>query len=335
VLAISGWFLIARQHFAVDFTIYWTAARDAWGPVYDTDWMTRAQAWVHDTGPRPFVYPPSFLLLILPLGLLPLQAAFSAYVAVSGAALVEAGARLEPRFPIILVASVLGVEAWGGGQATVFVAAALFAGVSLLEKRPRLAGLMFGAALAMKPQVVFAVVPALAVWRFWPALFATIASFGVLSAASAALFGPDIWLRWLALVRELPAVSLATRGVVGISLGWGMSGAPYVAVRAVGILAAAWLIWRARRGPELAWLLGIAGGSLLCSPYLMRYEVLTLAPVAIGFLFSRSWRIVPGALLLLGFILVWWLMAAFIAVAALELRFWRAPAPRLATTPTS
>ena len=47
-----------------DFIVFWTAARHAADPLlYDSAHLTALQAWMPGPGPRPFIYPPTFLLL--------------------------------------------------------------------------------------------------------------------------------------------------------------------------------------------------------------------------------------------------------------------------------
>ena len=80
-----------------DFGVFWTAARHAFDPqLYDGAHLTAAQSWWPGMTPHPFVYPPTFLLLVWPFGLLPFTLADYLWDGLSCAALVLA-ARLVVR----------------------------------------------------------------------------------------------------------------------------------------------------------------------------------------------------------------------------------------------
>ena len=119
-----------------------------------------------------FFYPPSFLLICVPLALLPYGIAVAAWLATTGAAyFATIRALLPPRWPALLVAvaypAVLLNTAHGQNGAlftTLLGLAAL-----QLERRPWLAGACLGA-LSIKPHLALLVVPALFAARRWRAL---------------------------------------------------------------------------------------------------------------------------------------------------------------------
>ena len=114
----------------------------------------RRRVFGRDVGYAAFFYPPMFLILCLPLGLLPYLASLAVWLAATGLAYVRVvrawlGERLDAlpalAFPAVLVNA-------GHGQ-NGFLSAALFgAGALWLERRPILAGVCFGC-LVYKPQL--------------------------------------------------------------------------------------------------------------------------------------------------------------------------------------
>src|SRR6185437_1201237 len=154
---------------------------------------------------NPFPYPPSFLLILWPLGFFSYLSAYALWIAASFAlylwATVERSARalttaiaiLAPTSTIMLVA----------GQSGFLAGALAIGGLRLIRTRPILAGVLLGL-LSYKPQLWLLVPVALIAARAWR----TIAAIGMTIAALVALtsiaFGWSIWPAWLA---ALPAYS--------------------------------------------------------------------------------------------------------------------------------
>jgi hypothetical protein len=90
VSAVLATIHINMPNKAPDFTVFWAAATHAFGPVYDSSFLTPLQHG--PPGQRPFAYPPTFIFLILPMALVPFKAAYVAWVMASVTAFVEAGA---------------------------------------------------------------------------------------------------------------------------------------------------------------------------------------------------------------------------------------------------
>lgn len=151
---------------------------------------------------RPWAYPPTYLLMMLPFGRLPFFASYVAFQVASAGLL--AGALLlgegDRRRKAVTVAAALicPAAAWnvGFGQNAFLVCALLIAGFRLREKRPILGGAVLGL-LSFKPQFWMLVPIALIAARDWRALAAMLLSAAALAYASAAVLGADIWWRWL------------------------------------------------------------------------------------------------------------------------------------------
>jgi alpha-1,2-mannosyltransferase len=151
---------------------------------------------------RPWFYPPSFLVLLLPFAPLGLAGSYVAFQVASGgflAAALDKGAA-DPACSRYLIAAVLVSPAASinmvDGQCAFLVAALLVSGVRLLEARPILAGAVLGL-LSFKPQFFLLVPVALLALDQWRSLIAAACSALVLAAISALIFGIDLWTWWV------------------------------------------------------------------------------------------------------------------------------------------
>jgi hypothetical protein len=182
--------------------------------------------WLSEPLPfRPWVYPPSYLLLIMPFGGLGLVTSYALFQAVTAAALVAAimiGSKVAPSRLIAACAVLCPAAAITvvDGQNSFLIAALLVAGVRLLKERPLLAGLVLGI-LSVKPQFALLVPVALIAGRHWSALGVAAVSALALAAASAMVFGLDSWGIWL----QQTLASLTSPDPEWISYGriWGNS----------------------------------------------------------------------------------------------------------------
>ncbi len=154
---------------------------------------------------RPWAYPPSFLLMLLPFAGLGFLGSYVAFQLATGALLARAllSSTAVPS-PVLLVA-VLACPASAinaiDGQAVFLVAALIVGGFGLLERRPWLGGAVLGL-LTFKPQFAILVPIALIAAGQWRALLASGASALAMMVASGLIFGWDLWLRWFPLIIE-------------------------------------------------------------------------------------------------------------------------------------
>src|SRR5581483_7689904 len=86
------------------------------------------------------------------------------------------------------------------GQATFLAVALAYGGLRALEKRPALAGILFGL-LGYKPQFCLLIPVALIAARQWRALASAAATGIVLVLASLAVFGLGTWLDFIEIMR--------------------------------------------------------------------------------------------------------------------------------------
>jgi hypothetical protein len=241
---------------------------------------------------RIYSYPPTALLLTMPLGLLPFVPALIAWTAF-GLVLCWVLLRRLVGWQAASV-SVIGVPAaffnLQSGQNGFFTAALLGGGLMALPRRPLVAGVCFGC-LVYKPQLGVLLPFALAAAGYWRAIAAAAVTAGVLAAASYALFGPEAWsafagqmtvgrhllefdktlwdrmLSVFAAMRQLhapPATAYVAQLLSGV----------------VAVAAAIW-VWRSQAHFELK-AAGLIVATFLATPYVMDYDAVLL-------IFAAAW----------------------------------------------
>lgn len=277
-----------------DFISFWSAGRLALGgdpsAAYDPATHAAAEAAALPEA-RPdyyaFFYPPTFLLICLPLALLPYPAALAVWLAGGLAALLICLRRLLPQrwaiLPMLAFPAVL-VNA-GHGQNGFLTAAAFGGGMTLLARRPFLAGLCLGA-LAIKPHLAMAVPVALIAARRWRAVAGAATGALGLCALSWAVLGGGTWRAFAAasgLARKtldeglvdpakMQSVFAAMR-LLGGGIGVADALQAVVALTALALLARA----AARRPGAAAEGAVMVGVSLLATPFLLDYDLVCLA----------------------------------------------------------
>ena len=284
----------ARHRIApTDFSAFWAAARLAASgspqAAYDSPSMQAAQCVQAACDPaapfpRPFLYPPIFLLLCLPLGLLPLAVALPAFVAAGYmllAVLLRRLAGVGWWAPILLSPGAL-LDAVSG-QAGFFTASCFAGGLLLIGTRPAIAGACLGL-LVIKPQLAIGIPVALLAARRWRALAACAATALAACALSWAVLGQAAWLAFFERSRTSASLLLDAFvwhrmvSVFGAARLLRVGIAPAAAAQAVAaVLALAWLARLARRraddGADIA---ALVPAALLCTPYLWDYDLVCL-----------------------------------------------------------
>jgi alpha-1,2-mannosyltransferase len=175
---------------------------------------------------RPWAYPPSFLVLLLPFAPLGFFGSYVAFQLVTGGlmaiALRFSTASSMPSGALLAMALLCPASAINviDGQAVFLVAALIVGGLGLLESRPILGGLILGL-LTFKPQFCILVPFALLAAGQWRAFFAAGLSALALAVVSGLIFGIDLWLGWFPLIVE----NLSSPGEKWITYGrmWGHS----------------------------------------------------------------------------------------------------------------
>ncbi len=285
----------AGADLGADFTCYYSASRLALSgspeAVYDPAKLSAAEhadRTLPAGGFFPFYYPPPYLLLCLPLALLPYWPALILFLSAGLAPLLLALRRILPApIPLLPALAFPGVLVTAGTGQNGFLSAACFAGFMLFaDPRPILAGVCLGL-LACKPHLaVLAPIALLAAGR-WRSLAAAATTFLALSAASVLAFGTAPWFAFL---RQAPHASSAITGgmadqtkimsaFIAVRLPGGsvLLAAIVQAVLALAVMYALIRFIRTRPGGQAEGA-ALAAAALLATPYLADYDLACLAP---------------------------------------------------------
>ncbi len=300
-LAISAMqtrLLLGNQPLGCDLLPLWTAGRIAFQRPHDLyrfDVITNLQRWAigDPVGLRPWIYPPSALLLFAPFGKLSFGLFYPLWTGAT-AALFGWITAIHLRRDRWVSLALLG---FGSacctsiliGQANLLVGALLLAGIGSLGRRPMLAGLLLAAAALIKPTSLILMPVALLAIGNWRAVAAGVLTAIVAVSLSALLFGWQTWLDWLhalpafdRLVRSEPTL---WRGVLNFTWLAHLAGGDglVLAIRAALAVAGAALVWAVfRRTEDLAVrVIVMAGSGLLITPYAMSYDAVIVAAPAV------------------------------------------------------
>jgi alpha-1,2-mannosyltransferase len=296
-----------------DWTVFHTAARAYFegnlpllfdGNRLTDELNTRFADWLSGPLPyHPWLYPPHYLLLLLPFGLLPFGLSYVAFVTATLAGLCAAiwsfapdarAARRQLASLLLCPAASLTVAA---GQNAFLTAALLLGGFRLIDRFPVAGGVLLGV-LTFKPQFWLMVPIALIADRRWRALAAAAATAAAMVFASGALFGVDVWQGWLETAVAPPgavyeawleAGRMAGQSVYTCAQVLGAGDAVgNVAQSAAALLAAAVVWWAFRRplGREER-LIVLLSATLLAAPHVSGYDTVFLA-IAAGLLACRA-----------------------------------------------
>jgi hypothetical protein len=296
LLAVAiGSALIAHRFIGIagkapDFTVFWAAATHAFGPVYDSNFISPLQN--APPGPRPFANPPTFLLLLLPVGLLPFKLAYVAWVSVSVAAYFAAGLRLT-KFAWLAVFSPTFLFVALIGQTTLLAGSLAVLGLALAKQRSVFAGIALGIAACIKPQLVILAPLALILLKDVRAILAAGLTALTLVLAATAMFGIAIWSDWIQ--------SLAGFRAITAELNIGQLALPRSPAILIGcaIVIVSFMALAVRRADRPRLIIATIGGSLLLASYSAHYESVVLLLPALALL-RLDWRILPIGYLISG-----------------------------------
>lgn len=276
--------------YKADFTVFWTAARFASQGatvIYDPAQITALQAPLIDgeLGIRPFAYPPTALFLFGPFGKLPYPAAETIWALASCLAYYYASRRLFPlRYVIVAFFTPPVLFCLISLQVSLITGAGMILGISLLNRRPILAGAVIGMVALVKPSVVV-LFPLAALAMKSPKALAGFLVTGLVGVLASLPLGGQMWFSWINGLEEFQSIAkqlgLMKRSVTpnGIVYFLNLPGEAEIYFQLAGMALGAATCWLAfHRDDAGTRLIGLAGGSLLCAPYAMIYELSVLMP---------------------------------------------------------
>lgn len=282
----------------VDFSVFWTASQLVLqghaAATYDPVFFSHAEvarfgAYMGHQS-LPWLYPPTMLLFVAPIALVPFLPAFFLFFAGSLLCYAYAVLRLSglrtylpvPRAAALVVLAYSGVF-WSilYGQNSVLTAGIAALAMVCLGRRPILAGVLIGL-LAIKPQMAMVFPFVLIATRAWRTFAAAAVATTLFTAASIALAGTE------SLTGLAHAMSIVRGMHFTLPAYWFVSPTPFAALRlsgasipvalavqaAVGLLAiaAAVQVWRRTADMRLRGA-ALAVATLLTTPYLWHYEL--------------------------------------------------------------
>lgn len=274
----------------IDFVSYWAAAKlTVAGNAADAYDMgihrtVENQAVAMGESFLPFAYPPSYLPLILPFGLLSFATALFAWVGMTLAIYAGAARKLMPgalalalAFPPALACGMVGQNG--------FLLAAIWISATLLYPNRRFAaGLVLGL-LALKPHLGILLPIAFIAARDWRAFAGATIGAAATIGIGLALFGRSEWQGFFAMMPLYG--SLTADGVIG----WNKMASLYATLRLAGLPAGiSWTVhiavalaatamtvrvWRTSHHP-LFRMASLVAATALISPYLYVYDQVML-----------------------------------------------------------
>jgi hypothetical protein len=305
ILAILSWVVMANGVFdsqgrplGTDFTSFYSAAQlalDNRAPLA-YDFAAQFEAEKIALGPElsdfySFSYPPTFILILMPLGTLPYLFALFVWQGLSLALFVFMVVQLsERREAVLLTLAFPAVFVTLGHGQNSFLTAGLFAGaLYYLDRKPMLAGLLIGL-LTFKPHLSVLIPFALIVSGRWRVFFSACISAVSFILVSWMAFGTETWSAFFASTGK--TASVLNEGMVSFYKMQSL----YTSLRAMGfdvniayalhgvsaLFVVIVVLWVWHRNVDLRLKSAVLGtGSLMMSPFLLDYDLTILAiPIA-------------------------------------------------------
>lgn len=183
---------------SLDFLPFWSASHLALQgrafDAYDMSILEQIESATisHPVGILPWLYPPTFLLVVFPFALLPWKISALLFLGGSYLLFVKAMHTIVPHRETVFVALAFPGAALAtvAGQNGVLSASLVALGLAMLVRRPIVAGICLGM-LSMKPQLAVLIPLALVCSQSWRAFGAFTLSAAALFVASVVAFGTD------------------------------------------------------------------------------------------------------------------------------------------------
>lgn len=296
IIMVWTWAIIFAEQKASDFLSYWAAAwlavEAAPALAYDVAVHRAVELGVADPeGLLPFPYPPPFLLILLPLGLIPYWLAFASWIAATLALYLLVSRGVAPlayrlAHPQALANALIGQNG--------FLTTAIFvAGMRALDRRPLLGGAILGV-LVIKPQLALVLPIALLAGRELRAIAGAAASSIALLLLALLALGPEAYRGFFEILLRFTQAMAASRwpwnelaSVFAFARHLGVPQLPALAIHGIVALGATALVWRAWSSKSEARVPVLAAATLLVPPYMFTYDALLLI-VPMGWLIMRE-----------------------------------------------
>jgi hypothetical protein len=338
--ANRGIALVTQGRFFSDFAAQWSfgrfAAAGRGSEIYDANALHQFQ--LAQTGVEhdyPYPYPPFFLLMLWPIGMVrSFAVAYLVWVGVTFAlyALASCGGRRRGAMLALLAIAPASTVSVFVGQNGFLFAALLIGGLRCATNRPMLSGILFGL-LSFKPHLGLLVPVALLAAGAWRPIVGALATLVVLVALSSLVFGLELWRQWLLAILEhgaaveaggsvQPYMPTVTINLLMMGLDPRIAHGVQVCIAAV----VAGLTWRCcRRGvagfpPPLAAAV-VEIGSFLVTPYAFFYDMPMTTNAVLSYLGAKNRQDLPLGLIEVTILLLTFTLPLVLAVCSPHLPY--------------
>jgi hypothetical protein len=262
-----------------------------------------------------WLYPPNFLLMVLPLSLLPYLASLAVWLAITLGLYLLVLRRICPQpyvifwilfFPGIVINLLVGHNGFLSGTL-------LGGGLLFMAGSPILAGILLGLVF-YKPQLAILIPLALVAGRCWRILVITVVSAAAMGIASGVIFGPETWLEFIRNIPvaarltdspwfwdRMPTIYAAARAAgTGTLIAWTLQG-----IVMLGVMAGIYWVWSGKATAACRASILILG-ILLFTRYAFIYDYAILA-LPLAWLWQEGqttgWLSLEKPLLLYGWVM--------------------------------
>ncbi len=296
-----------------DFRIFWGAARlaivDTPLAAFDIDKLAEMHG-VSDGRWMPWSYPPSYLIALMPLGMVSFPVGWAVFSVLSVLAIAAATRTFAKDHPQVWLAFAFApayLPPLFMGQNSLLWAAGLLAALAAMQnRRPVLAGILIGL-LTLKPQLGILIPIALIASGAWRTFISASVTTIALSVGATLIVGVEYWTELRAMmeihfsiIKNTSAINDLMVSPLGVLAGLGVPISVALTFQ-WGFTAAALTVAIAWRCPAVGFDLRAAVlivAILLSTPYLWYYESALLAPAALFLLRAGVLQAnMPGLLL--------------------------------------
>lgn len=251
-------------------------------------------------------YPPTMLLLAVPLAKLPLLSSYFIWTAGSllllATAMLAVGAGRTTTLLALISPAVMVNMALGQNGA--LTAAALIGGLGLMSRKPVIAGVLLGL-LVIKPHLAILVPICLIASRNWIATYSAIVTGTSLIVASTLMFGWECWALYFTETRpHMQAILEASWGRQGFqnnaittfslarSLGAEVNTSYLIqSASTVASVIVTWKLWQQREVAEPVRIAITVALTFLSTPYAWAYDLVSLCAGIVMLVAYSGWKI--------------------------------------------
>lgn len=249
-----------------------------------------------------FGYPPHSFFFLIPFGVLPYRLAFTLWIFGGLTSYLWASRQflLSWQALLVLMIAPASLICGLGGQTGFWTAGLLIGGLACLERRPVLAGILFGI-LTVKPQLGVLLAVALLAGGYWRVIISASVTTLLLGLASLTVFGLTPWVQFIN--DAMPRVGDVIRRDYGIfdymvhtpfkflinlDIGEGAALGFQLSYALPALLVTIWTFRQPGQLPLKAAILCMT--TLLFSPYIAIYDMTIMSFAVMVFITNRGWN---------------------------------------------